>query len=150
MTNTYQQLTYEQRCQISALKKRGCSQREIAETIGISQSTVSRELARNSGQKGYRHKQAQAKSDERRAMAAKPTKMTPDMVAFVESKLRLEWSPEQISGWLLEEREQLLSHETIYLHIWANKRKGGDLYTCLRRQGKNTISVVMENQREVR
>ena len=62
--------------------------------------------------------------------------MTAKMIAFVESKLRLEWSPEQISGWLLEDRKELLSHETIYLHIWANKREGGDLYTYLRRQGK--------------
>jgi IS30 family transposase len=136
MKKTYQQLTYEQRCQISALKKRGCTQREIAEIIGSSQATVSRELARNTGQKGYRHKQAQSKSDQRRAAAVKPTKMTSKMVEFIESKLRLEWSPEQISGWLLEEREELLSYETIYLYIWANKREGGDLYTCLRRQGK--------------
>jgi IS30 family transposase len=136
MTKTYQQLTYEQRCQISALKKRGSSQREIAAIIDTSQSTVSRELARNAGQKGYRYKQAQAKSDQRRAEAVKPTKMTAKMIAFVESKLRLEWSPEQISGWLLEDRKEVLSHETIYLHIWANKREGGDLYTYLRRQGK--------------
>ncbi|MDP0561850.1 MAG: helix-turn-helix domain-containing protein [Candidatus Endonucleobacter sp. (ex Gigantidas childressi)] len=50
MTITYQQLAYEQRCQISALKKSGCTQREIAEIIGTSQSTVSRELARNTGE----------------------------------------------------------------------------------------------------
>ena len=62
--------------------------------------------------------------------------MTAKMIAFAESKVRLEWSPEQISGWLLEDRKELLSHETIYLHIWANKREGGDLYTYLRRQGK--------------
>jgi IS30 family transposase len=136
MTKAYQQLTYEQRCQISALKKRGCTQRDIATIIGTSQPTVSRELARNTGKKGYRHKQAQMNSDQRRVAAVKPTKMIGQMIDFVESKLRLEWSPEQISGWLLEVREQLLSHETIYLHIWANKREGGDLYTYLRRQGK--------------
>jgi IS30 family transposase len=51
MTKAYQQLTYEQRCQISALKKRGSSQREIAAIIGTSQSIVSRELARNTGEK---------------------------------------------------------------------------------------------------
>jgi IS30 family transposase len=48
----------------------------------------------------------------------------------------MEWSPEQISGWLLVEREELISHESIYLHVWADKQAGGDLYTCLRRQGK--------------
>ena len=58
------------------------------------------------------------------------------MMAAIESKLRIEWSPEQISGWLLDEREELISHESIYLHVWADKQAGGDLYTHLRRQGK--------------
>jgi len=136
MTNCYKQLTYEQRCQILVLKKRNCSQREIAETIGVSQPTVSRELTRNTGDRGYRHKQAQEKAAQRRKDAAKPTKMTPAMISTIERKLRLEWSPEQISGWLLEHREQLISHESIYLHIWADKQAGGDLYMHLRRQGK--------------
>ncbi|MFS1525729.1 helix-turn-helix domain-containing protein, partial [Microbulbifer sp. 2304DJ12-6] len=55
----YKQLTYEQRCQIEAFKKSGFTQAEIAVALGVSQSTISRELARNSGQRGYRHKQAQ-------------------------------------------------------------------------------------------
>ena len=133
---TYQQLTYEQRCQISALMKSGCSQRKIAMTIGTTQSTVSRELGRNAGARGYRHKQAQVKTQQRRAEAVQRTKMTSVMVKTIESKLRIEWSPEQISGWLLNDREELISHESIYLHIWADKQAGGDLYTHLRRQGK--------------
>jgi IS30 family transposase len=136
MMGTYQQLTYEQRCQISALNKSGCGQRAIADIIGSTQPTVSRELARNTGARGYRHKQAQAMSEKRRAEAVKASKMTPELIAVIESKLRVEWSPEQISGWLLTDQEQLISHESIYLYIWANKRAGGDLYTHLRRQGK--------------
>ncbi len=136
MMRTYQQLTYEQRCQISALMKSGCSQRKIAMTIGTTQSTVSRELGRNAGARGYRHKQAQVKTQQRRAEAVQRTKMTSVMVKTIESKLRIEWSPEQISGWLLNDREELISHESIYLHIWADKQAGGDLYTHLRRQGK--------------
>jgi len=111
----YQQLTYEQRCQISALKKSGCSQREIAKTIGATQPTVSRELARNTGGRGYRHKQAQERTERRRAEAVQPTRMTPEMIVVIESKLRIEWSPEQISGWLLHDQELLISHESIYL-----------------------------------
>jgi IS30 family transposase len=107
MTRTYQQLTYEQRCQISALKKSGSSQRETAEIIGASQPTVSRELARNTGARGYRHKQAQEKSARRRAEAVQSSKMTPKMIAVIESKLRVEWSPEQISGWLLTDQESI-------------------------------------------
>ena len=136
MTRTYQQLTYEQRCQISVLKKSNFSQREIASAIGTSQSTISRELARNTGKKGYRHKQAQETSDKRRADAVKPTKMTQEMISLIESKIRLDWSPEQVSGWLLEEHDKLISHESIYLHIWGDKYAGGDLYMHLRQQGK--------------
>ena len=66
----------------------------------------------------------------------KCTKMTPEMVAVIEHRIRREWSPEQISGWLLEDQDKLITHESIYLHIWADKRAGGDLYTYLRRQGK--------------
>ena len=136
MMRTYQQLTYEQRCQISALKKSGCSQRKIAETIGTTQPTVSRELTRNTGARGYRHKQAQERTEQRRAEASQPTKMTPDMITVIESKLRVEWSPEQVSGWLLNAQELLISHESIYLHIWADKQAEGDLFTHLRHQGK--------------
>jgi len=136
MMRTYQQLAYEQRCQISALKKSGLSQRKIAENIGVSQSTISRELARNTGECGYRHKQAQARTDRRRKEAVQPSKMKPKLITLIDSKLCEQWSPEQISGWLLYEQERLISHESIYLHVWANKRDGGDLYTHLRRQGK--------------
>lgn len=132
----YKQLTYEQRCQITVLIKRGFSQREIASTLEVNQSTISRELARNTGKCGYRQKQAHSKAVQRRLEAVKPTRMTPAMISVIESKIRVEWSPEQISGWLLESREQLISHESIYRHIWADKQAGGDLYTYLRRQGK--------------
>lgn len=132
----YQQLAYEQRCQIYVLKKRGCSQREIGESVGVSQSTVSRELKRNTGDRGYRYKQAQERTTLRRKEASKATKMTEVLIAKIESKLCIEWSPEQISGWLLQEQNELISHESIYLHVWSNKQSGGDLYTYLRRQGK--------------
>jgi len=136
MTKSYNQLTYEQRCQIYTLKKRGDSQRTIAKEIGVSQSTISRELLRNSGDRGYRYKQAHSKASRRREEAVAPSKMTVEMVERIESKIRKEWSPEQISGWLLETEEELISHETIYRHIWSDKQSGGDLYTHLRRQGK--------------
>ena len=136
MMSNYQQLTYEQRCQISALNRTGSSQRKMADCIGVSQSTVSRELARNSGKRGYRHKQAQERANTRRQSASRATKMNALMIHLIVSKLRLEWSPEQVSGWLREEKGLLISHETIYLYVWADKRIGGDLYKHLRRQNK--------------
>ncbi|GEM_PF-1266912 len=94
----YKQLTYEQRCQIEALKKSGFSQADIAAAIGLTQSTVTRELKRNIGLRGYRHKQVQTKTDERRRQARKAIKMTADVITVVESKLQEKWSPEQVSA----------------------------------------------------
>jgi IS30 family transposase len=136
MTRTYQQLTYEQRCQISVLTKSGFSQRAIACSIDTSQSTVSREIARNSGQRGYRYKQAQEKFEHRRQASKGPTRMLPGVVKVIETKLEMDWSPEQISGWLEKNQDQSISHESIYLHVWHDKKTGGDLYQHLRQQGK--------------
>jgi transposase, IS30 family len=105
---TYKQLTYEQRCQIEALKKSGISQQAIATLIGVSQPSVSRELARNTGERGYRHNQAQQKSIERRQTTVNPHKMTAELIDEIEDKLWQKWSPEQISG--------LATHESRYLH----------------------------------
>jgi IS30 family transposase len=133
---TYKQLTYEQRCQIEALKKSGISQQAIATIICVSQSSVSRELSRNTGLRGYRHGQAHRTSIERRQATAKPYKMTAGLIDEINDKLYLKWSPEQISGWLLVEQEICISHEIIYRHVWADKAAGGDLYKHLRRSAR--------------
>lgn len=131
---TYKQLTYEQRCQIEALKKSGISQQCIAALICVSQSSISRELSRNTGARGYRHQQAQRKTIERRQATAKPHKMTAKLIDEIEDKLFLKWSPEQISGWLLVDQDIGISHEIIYQHVWADKAAGGTLYKYLRRR----------------
>lgn len=134
--STYSQLTYEQRCQISALLQVGLSQTDIAIHIGCSQSTISREIKRNEGKRGYRHKQAEEYARERRQNAVVRHKMTPTLINLIDDKLRLKWSPEQISGWLDREEDISVSHETIYLHVWADLRCGGLLYENLRHKRK--------------
>jgi IS30 family transposase len=62
--------------------------------------------------------------------------MTEGLIDLINDKLRLKWSPEQISGWLLVEQKISLSHERIYQHVWADKASGGDLYKYLRREAK--------------
>ena len=133
---TYKQLTYEQRCQIEALKKSGISQQCIATLICVSQSSISRELSRNTGERGYRHQQAQRKSVERRQATAKPHKMTAELIDEIEDKLLIRWSPEQVSGWLLLNQNISISHERIYQHIWADKAASGQLYKKLRRHAR--------------
>jgi IS30 family transposase len=131
-------LTFEQRCRIEVLHGAGFTQAEIAASVGTSQSAVSRELARNRGQRGYRCKQAQQKAEARRSAAsAVPRKMSEAMIAAIEGKLCSEQlSPQQISGWLATTQSVSVSHERIYLHIWADKRAGGVLFKELRRRGK--------------
>jgi len=62
--------------------------------------------------------------------------MSPDIIAVIEEKLRLNWSPEQISGWLKRKGKNHVSYETIYQYIWADKKRGGTLYKNLRHSGK--------------
>ncbi len=127
----YQQLTREQRYQIYALKKAAHSQTEMASIIGVHKSTVSRELARNGGRRGYRPKQAHELATTRHAAAYRP-RISAGTWVRVEQLLRQEWSPEQIAGRLGLERQPAVSHERIYQHIYADKRAGGTLHLCLR------------------
>lgn len=67
----YTHLTREERYQIYALKKAGHNQREIAQVLKRSESTISRELVRNCGRRNYRPKQAYSKAIGRRSMSAR-------------------------------------------------------------------------------
>lgn len=129
---SYHHLTEKERYQISALNKAGQSQVEIAELLGRSPATISRELRRNRGERGYRPKQAHRLASQRREVSAGNARRVSasDWLA-IESKLRDDWSPEQVSG-----TTGLASTETIYLHVYEDKRAGGDLHTHLRCQKK--------------
>ena len=124
----YIHLTREERYQIYALKKAGHSQSEIAKVLDRSESTISRELARNSGKRGYRPKQAHAKSVERRAINART--IDDATWQFAQEKLMEQWSPEQISG------HAAISPETVYQRVYADKQAGGLLWKNLRCQKK--------------
>ena len=131
---TYCQLTQEQRYQIYALKKTGHTRTEIAEVIGVHKSTVSRELKRNPGGRGYRPQQAHNLARERKPKGM--PRITAETWRVVEMLLRQDWSPEQISGRLKKEQKVCISHEWIYQYILADQRAGGDLYRHLRCQKK--------------
>jgi IS30 family transposase len=131
---SYTQLTCEQRYQIYSLKKIGTSQTKIAETIGVHKSTISRELRRNRGQKGYRPKQAHQKALARQNKARK--RISQADWELIEQKLEIEWSPEQISNKFGALYGIQISHEWIYQHVREDKRQGGELYTHLRHPKK--------------
>ena len=138
MPNGYHHLTYEQRCQISALLQTGASYEEIAAQTGRSKSTISREIARNHGRERYRADLAAVCARNRRKLASRrPKKMTEETIKIIEAKLALQWSPEQIAGWLEQNQPQhSVCHETIYKYIWGNKRRGGLLFKHLRHRGR--------------
>jgi IS30 family transposase len=133
---TYKQLTSAQRYQISVLKKIGHGPTEIAKALEVHKSTISRELSRNTGVRGYRPKQANEKALERRANATTRKRISAETWEVVEEKLRQDWSPEQVSGWLEKRQALRISHEWIYQYILTEKQAGGDLYTHLRQHGK--------------
>ena len=137
MPSGYYHLTRDQRSQIYALKSIGLEQQDIAAHLGVAPSTISRELDRNRGERGYRFHQADTFATERRAAASsEPKHMIPSVVRIIEEKIQEKWSPEQISGRLKLEEGICISHESIYKHVWADKRQGGTLYTHLRHSGK--------------
>jgi len=133
----YTQLTLSKRYHISALKKQGFSQKEIAKEIGVHPSTISREFKRNSDtHKGYDAEIAQVKSVQREKNKKKRTSLTKRIERYIRSKLKLDWSPEQISGRMRLDIGVSVVHETIYRYIYANKANGGRLYKYLRHKNK--------------
>ena len=130
----YRHLTQAERYQIAILKKAGHQQITIALLMNRSPSTISRELQRNHGQRGYRPKQAHAFSQARMRACENGPRIAAATWAVVETKLAETWSPEQISGHLKAKGRASASHEAIYQRIYADKRRGGTLHRTLRCQ----------------
>ena len=132
----YKQLSLTERHYIELQYKLGVSMNKISKDLARSQSTISREIARNTGGRGYRHKQANELTLNRHKEKDKACKLTPTIKALVTRYLQQEWSPEQITGRLKLSGIVTLHHETIYRYIQSNKKAGGSLYKHLRHQNK--------------
>lgn len=130
--------TFQEREVLDRLKKQGKSKAEIARVLGRDRSTIGRELARNTGGNGYRPKQAQRLAAERREVCRRPCKLDdPELHAYVEEKLKLFWSPDEIAGRLPRDfprRKKLrISRQTIY--NWIHSR-ATEWRSFLRRRGR--------------
>lgn len=134
----YNHLTPEQRYTIFVLLQQKKSRKEICETINISESTLCRELKRNGGQRGYHHKQAQVKADDRKRRLQNYRNLTIELRKFIREKITKEqWSPAQIVGHLRKQGRKCVCVETIYAYIRADKAAGGDLWTHCRHKLKH-------------
>jgi IS30 family transposase len=131
---SYRQLTLDERYQVQSLHALGFTQADIGRRLGRHASTISRELRRNApGAARYKASSAQAAARQRRvAKGERSRKIQGWLRELVERKLRLSWSPEQISGRLRLELGVRLSHESIYMHVLRDCRRGGALRYCLR------------------
>lgn len=127
-------VTESQRYTIAAMLKQGYKQIEIATAIDKCKSVISREIRRNSDKRSgiYTCDLAQRKSQTRLNSKNKRIKFTDDVRLYVDEKLDLQWSPEQISNTPCEQDIELVSHERIYQYIIEDKKSGGGLYKNLR------------------
>mgnify|MGYP001563310268 CR=1 FL=1 len=138
MEKRYNHLSLEERDKITVMKSEGKAISEIARVIGRNKGTISRELGRNSSSdyKLYLSHRAHGRAEQRKREACKRTRLkNSQILAYVHSKLKEGWSPEQISGRIETEHPGLsISYEAIYQYIYDSKtadRKG--LIDCLRR-----------------
>jgi IS30 family transposase len=122
-------LSLLEREEISRGLAAGHSLRAIAAGLGRSPSTVCREVAANGGRRRYRAASAD-KLAWARAARPKPTKLSTCVALreLVTAKLELDWSPQQIAGWLRveypNEAGMQVSHETIYRSLFVQTRGG--------------------------
>lgn len=131
---SYQQLTLGDRYMLAALRKQGFNQSQIARALCRHRSTISRESRRNRTRADgrYRALTAQERTNGRRSCSRRNSRFTAQDFSLVEQLLCRQWSPEQVSGHLARTRQLTISHETIYRHVWRDKKMGGLLYTHLR------------------
>ena len=125
---TYKHLSQAERYQIHALMKAGHDQTQIAKLLDRHKSTISRELSRNTGSRGYRPKQACEMSADRAQHSRNAPTVEPWVREAACALLCIQWSPEQIASQLP------ISHETVYQHVYADKAQGGTLWKHLRCQ----------------
>ena len=130
---SYTHLTENERYQIKALLLRRVPRKEIAEQLGRSPSTIKREIKRNRVKRLYDPAAAQelACARLRSRAQANARHVDPEVWEHVHQKLECGWSPQQVAGRMRLDKAGSVSHESIYLHVYEEKRAGGHLWRYL-------------------
>ncbi|MDA7931796.1 IS30 family transposase [Akkermansiaceae bacterium] len=135
MSKKYRRLCAQDRKVIYNMNKAEIGQTEIGKAIGCAQSTISKELRRNKGKKGYRHAQAEGLARTRKKQKKGRTKVIRGEVKNqVDARLLVKHSPDQISN-TLALFGIAVSHESIYEYVSVDRKEGGDLWKQLRING---------------
>lgn len=117
----FRHLTQKDRNRIDVLIREGYTLKRIAKEVGFHESTISRELQRNTFQrhKKYLASIAQAKAISRKSFCVRKSKFdNPMIVSYVKGKLKESWSPEQISGRLKKEYPECMSAMRLFISIF--------------------------------
>lgn len=131
----YKRVSAEERAFIYRWSKEGLAQREIARRLNRDASSINRELARNSGGRGYRLKQAHLRA-QTQAKRPGPRRFTDQVRIDAEARLKEGWTPEIIGQRARLEGRPYVSKETIYKHIYADAKIGGKLWKTLPRANR--------------
>jgi transposase, IS30 family len=122
---SYSQFTPEDRIMLSALKRKGFTQKDIARELKKNQSSISREFSRNKKPDNkYHADKAQRKTIQRRKEANRQLKRIENdswLKRYIVRKLKKYWSPEQIAGRVREKHGVIICHETIYRFIYNQR-----------------------------
>jgi IS30 family transposase len=133
----YHQFSPDERYRISELRLRGINTAAIATHLGRHRSSVCREIARNQCNDGcYRPEKAITRTRRRRRESRRKWQFSDGQLRMISALLRLDWSPEQIAGWLRVCGIFRISHATIYRFVWYDRTYGGCLHRHLRQSGK--------------
>ncbi len=132
----YHRVTKEERRLISCMRQAGDGLGEIARRLGRACSTISRELQRNRGKRGYCYRQADARAQARTKREVLQ-RFTPEMQEEVVRCLRYKKSsPQIISEQARQQGRPFVCKETIYQYLYADGKAGGRLWTLLTRSHK--------------
>lgn len=129
---TYKRVTETERRLIRMWRQAGYGKREIARRLGRSPSTICREIKRNTGGCGYQPAQAHRLAQQR-AKRPGPRRFFEEVRMDAEERIKDGWTPEMISGRAKLEGRPSVCKETIYKHIYADAKKGGNLWRNLPR-----------------
>lgn len=142
-TRAYRVLSHAEREEIMIGLRGGVSRREIARQLGRHPSVVTREIKSNSTEDGrYQAYWAQSRSARRRRSSRQRPRVADLRVrAYIDKKLKLGWSPEQISGRIRRDHPELqVSHETVYQYIFRVERKLTVYLVCGRKRRRKRVS----------
>jgi len=143
-TSSPKRLSDAERETISRGVAGGQSFRAIARSMNRAPSTVSREVSRNGGRGAYRAMEARNVAAVRRRRPKELRLAAPGRRReLVISLLRMDWSPQQIAGWIRRhhpnDAELHISHESIYRGLYVRNRTGIDIATTRRLRRRKTM-----------